>query len=78
MPDFLDIIKILVLFGGVILISGAAGFALKGLRKKPPADPEGADRVHALEGRLAELEERVDFTERALTDIRARAQIPKQ
>ena len=30
MPDFLDIIKILVLFGGVILISGAASLALKG------------------------------------------------
>jgi hypothetical protein len=78
MPDFLDIIKILVLFGGVVLIAGAAGFALKGLRKKPAVDSDVADRLHGLEGRLAEFEERVDFTERALTDVRARAQIPKQ
>jgi hypothetical protein len=36
------------------------------------------DKVQNLEGRLAELEERLDFTERALADVRSRPQRPLQ
>jgi len=36
------------------------------------------DKVQDLEGRLADLEERLDFTERALVDVRSRAQRPPQ
>jgi len=34
------------------------------------------DNLPNVETRLAELEERLDFTERALVDVRARAQLP--
>ncbi len=37
-----------------------------------------ADKLRELEDRLVEVEERLDFTERALTEVRARGQIPKQ
>lgn len=60
-----------------------------GLRKKPGADADVAgrlgeleagladlDKLQGVEGRLAELEERLDFTERALVDVRTRAQHP--
>ena len=77
MPDFDSIIKVLVLGGGVMMILIATGFAYKGLRRTP-AEPDVADKLRELEGRLGELEERLDFTERALTEVRARGQIPKQ
>ncbi len=78
MPDFETVLKLLVLVGGFALIFVATGFALKGLRKRPAIEPDAADRLHELEGRLAELEARVDVTERVLADVRGRAQIPKQ
>lgn len=58
-------------------------------RKKPAADADVVERLSELEarladpdklqeveGRLTELEERLDFTERALVDVRTRAQLP--
>ena len=33
-------------------------------------------KLQGVEGRLAQLEERLDFTERALVDVRSRAQRP--
>ncbi|HTR20727.1 MAG TPA: hypothetical protein VMH88_07725 [Gemmatimonadales bacterium] len=33
-------------------------------------------KIEGVEGRLSELEERLDFTERALVDVRKRAQQP--
>ena len=77
MIEFETIFKILILAGGGAMILLASGFAIKALVRKPQLPPGDADRVGDLEARLAELEERVDFTERALTDVRGRAQIPK-
>jgi hypothetical protein len=34
------------------------------------------DKLQDVSSRLAELEERLDFTERALVDVRTRAQLP--
>jgi len=80
MPDFESIIKFLVLFGGFLGIVIGAGFGFKSLvrRSRPQVDGGGdtPERLKELEGRLAELEERLDFTERALADVRARPQIP--
>jgi hypothetical protein len=60
-----------------------------GLRKRPAADEDvvgrsgeleahraDLDKLQDVEGRLAELEDRLDFTERALVDVRTRAQVP--
>ena len=62
-----------------------------GLRKTPATHADVVARLQELEaglddpnklqdveGRLAELEERLDFTERALVDVRSRAQHPPQ
>jgi hypothetical protein len=61
------------------------------LRKRPAGDGEAVGGMQELatpsadvgqlkdvEGRLAELEERLDFTERVLGDVRARAQQPPE
>jgi hypothetical protein len=40
------------------------------------AGQAGPDTLQDVQGRLAELEERLDFTERALVDVRTRAQQP--
>jgi len=60
-------------------------------RKKPAADADVVERLSELEarladpdklqdveGRLTELEERLDFTERALVDVRTRVQLPRK
>jgi len=62
---------------------------LRRLRREPMSDGSTAERLAEvetrlaefdglpnLETRLAELEERLDFTERALIEVRARAQLP--
>ena len=75
MADFEEILKVLTMFGGFMAIIIAAGFGFKKLGRKPVADPEIADRLHEAEARIGELEERLDFSERALADLRARAQV---
>lgn len=75
-PEFETVIKLLVMAGGFLTMAIGGAFAVKGLLKKPPADAEALDRIHDVEARVAELEERLDSTERALSDMRARAQIP--
>ncbi len=76
MPEFETIFKFLVLFGGFMGIMVAAGFGFKKVGQKPAASPEALDKLANLEARLADIEERLDFTERALTEVRTRAQIP--
>ena len=76
MPDFEDIFKVLVMFGGFIGIILAAGFGFKKLGRKPVTDSDTAERLGEAEARIGELEERLDFSERALSELRARAQIP--
>lgn len=75
----------------VIVATGAAGFVLVMLgigvkviffRKQVPGTVdterlEGLEeRVLGAEGKVNELEERLDFTERMLADMRNRAQLP--
>lgn len=73
----------------VLAVLFGLGAQRLGLRKKPTADADvgeslpGLDaqsadpgRLPGVEGRLSELEERLDFTERALVDVRTRAQPP--
>ena len=76
MPEFEAILKFLVMFGGTTAIIIGAGFGFKRLVKKSVPDVDALNKLHDVETRLAELEERVDFAERALADARARAQIP--
>ena len=78
MPDFESIIKLLVMMagGGGILIGAA--FALKALLRKPPPDPLLHERLADAEQRLAELEERADFTDRAIAEVKNRPALPPE
>jgi hypothetical protein len=76
MPEFETIFKLLVLFGGFMGIIVAAGFGFKKVGQKPAEDPGVIAKLKDLEARLADIEERLDFTERALSDVRNRAQFP--
>jgi uncharacterized protein YceH (UPF0502 family) len=76
MDEFIQVV--VVLAGGVVTILFGAAFALKLGRKKPAMESDVVDRIRELESRIAELEERLDFAERALIEIRGRAQIPKE
>jgi DNA segregation ATPase FtsK/SpoIIIE-like protein len=73
----------------VLAVLFGLGAQRLGLRKNRIADADAGGRGRELdarradpaqlqdvEGRLAELEERLDFTERALVDVRNRAQQP--
>lgn len=60
---------------GVAFILGA-GFGFKKLFRRPPVDRDVVDRLVGIEARMGELEERVDFSERMLTELKGRAQIP--
>ena len=76
MPEFEEIFKLLVMFGGFMGIILGAGFGFKRLGRKPVADQNTSERLGDAEARIGELEERLDFSERALADLRSRAQIP--
>ncbi len=76
MPDFEAIFKFLTMFGGFMAIILGAGFGFKRLGRKPMADAETTDRLLEAESRIGELEERLDFSERALAELRVRTQIP--
>ena len=76
MPDFESIIKLLVLLGGGGGILLGAGFGLKALFRKPPEDALVYERLADAERRLADLEERTDFTERVISEVRERPALP--
>ena len=68
--------------GGFVFLMLGLGVKVLFFRKKAlePADPERLevleDRLHSTEAKLVELEERLDFAERMLTEARQRAQLP--
>ena len=88
--DFETALKIVVLFGASAFALIMTGFGVKALffRRPPrltePVDPEQFagvyDRLVATEARVTELEERLDFAERMLTEARANAppQLPRK
>lgn len=82
--DFELALQAIVTLGTAGFVALMLGFGVKVLffRKKPlaPADPEQLEmleeRLQRTETKVAELEERLDFTERMLTEARAKAQLP--
>jgi len=76
MADFESIIKLLVLVGGCTGILLGFGFGLKALFRKSPQDPMLHERLADAEQRLAELEERADFADRLISEVRDRPALP--
>jgi hypothetical protein len=79
-----DILAIVFLFGGgtlVLLSISPVGKALadrlRGHRGEPVQDPELLAEVDALRQEVAELHERVDFTERILLKNQERKELGK-
>jgi hypothetical protein len=76
--------RLLVTIATTLSIALAAGFGFRFLFRKSPSQidddrlNEVASRLASLEAKLAELEERMDFTDRVLTDVRSRLQLPSK
>jgi uncharacterized protein YlxW (UPF0749 family) len=79
-----DILAIVFLFGGATLVllsispvGKALADRLRGHRVEPVQDPELLAEVDALRQEVAELHERVDFTERILLKNQERKELGK-
>lgn len=79
-----DIIFVILIFGGGTLsllafspIGRALADRIRGRRAEPAYDPEMLVEVQSLRTDVAELQERVDFTERLLAQPRER-ELPKE
>lgn len=85
MFDFEAIMKLIVALGtaGLVFIMFGIGVRVLFFRRRNPFDSHDHEQVEGLEERLLrteakvnELEERLDFAERMLTEVRGRAQLP--
>ena len=85
MFDFEAFMKVIVALGtaGFVFLLFGVGVKVLFFRRRPfgpAADPEQLDaledRLLRTEGKVGELEERLDFAERMLTEARRRAQLP--
>lgn len=73
-----DMLVPLVFFGAIAgLVSLGVGLNVFTKWAKHRLESDGGDnRFAAMEARIAELEERVDFAERALTEVTSQRQLP--
>jgi hypothetical protein len=76
MSDIGGIVNVLLFMGGFMAIVVGVNYAFRWTNRHFPSDSKVAQDLAAMEQRLAELEERVDFTERVLSDKRGRDQLP--
>lgn len=85
MSDFEAAMKVIAVFGTGAFVFIMLGLGIKVLffRRPPAAGTIDHEQMEGLEERLlrteakvSELEERLDFAERMLTEVRGRAQLP--
>ena len=87
-PDFFEnAMKAIVVFGAASVAFLIVGIGVKTVffKRAPkeasviePEELQGIqDRLQTTEAKVYELEERLDFAERLLTEARARGQLPK-
>jgi hypothetical protein len=76
MPEFETTLRILITIGVATSLILTAGLLFKQLFRKPRISNDVADRLSGIEAKIGEIEERLDFTERVLTDVKSRVQIP--
>jgi hypothetical protein len=76
MDELGPIVGFLGLFGGFMAIIFASIYATKVINRKFPTEAQASERLRDLENRVAELEERVDFSERLLAQAREQGSIP--
>ncbi len=76
MPEFETTLRILIIIGVATSLFLVAGLLFKQLFRRPRINEDVADRLSGIEAKIGEIEERLDFTERVLTDVKSRLQIP--
>lgn len=81
--DIEGILAILLIFGGGTLIAvsfspigRAIAERIRGGLPEPAHDPAVYEELERMRAEMAELQERVDFTERLLAKSREQAQLP--
>jgi hypothetical protein len=79
-----DILALILIFGGGTLIAisfspvgRAIADRIRGHSAEPGPDPAVYEELERMRGEMAELQERVDFTERLLAKSREQAQLPE-
>ncbi len=76
-PDVVVILTIIAAVGAVKVLGGPLGHALADrLRGNPPSDRSILEELEAVKGRLAEVEERLDFAERLLAQSEQAERLP--
>ncbi len=77
------VLFILIIFGGGMLfllskteIGHAIADRIRGVGSQPELDPGFGEELDRLRGEVAELQERMDFTERLLAKSREAGQLP--
>ena len=84
MFDFENAMQVIMALGtaGLVFLLFGVGVKFLFFRRKPfgPADPEQLEaleeRLLRTEGKVGELEERLDFAERMLTEVRVKGLLP--
>ncbi len=74
--DLVEAVTVLVLIGAFMATVAGANLAIRWTNRRFSSDAKVSERLAAMEQRLAELEERMDFAERSLTAQRSREQLP--
>lgn len=79
-----DILALLLIFGGGTLVAisfspvgRAIAERIRGRTADPGPDPAVYEELERMRGEMAELQERVDFTERLLARSREQARLPE-
>lgn len=75
-PDLIPVVGFMMVAGTIAVLGTSAFVVIRRVMtntSKPAVAPD--DRVADLEGRVSELEERLDFHERVLTDIKGQAKL---
>jgi hypothetical protein len=79
-----EALALVLIFGGGTLIAisfspvgKAIADRIRGRSADPGPDPAVYEELERMRGELAELQERVDFTERLLAKSREQAQLPE-
>ena len=76
MNDVLPMLGFLGGFAALMAIIFASIYATKVINRKFPSEEKVGDRLAEHEARIADLEERVDFAERLLRQVREQEKLP--
>jgi hypothetical protein len=75
MGDILVPLAFLGAIGGLVTLGVGLNILTQWAKHRFTGSGDSAERLASMEARVAELEERADFTERALTEAKSRRQL---